>query len=111
MRTAFGITFRAFLLVTLAGCTAPRGPFAISDADPANKIPAIRHASKNTNPADRAQLVADLNSDDPAVRLFSIEALEKITGERLGYQYYFDEEQRAPSIARWKAWLEKDTRP
>ena len=53
------------------------------------------------------QLVDSLNDDDPAVRLFAIAALEKFTGDRFGYEYYLDEDQRKPAIARWREWLKQ----
>ena len=63
---------------------------------------------------DRAaarQFVADLESDDPAVRFYAISALEHMTGQRFGYRYYDDEEQRRPAVDRWKQWLAAGEKP
>lgn len=50
------------------------------------------------------QMVKDLESDDPAVRFYAIEALYRLTGERFGYDYYLDAEQRQPAMQRWRQW-------
>jgi hypothetical protein len=51
------------------------------------------------------QLVKDLDSDDPAVRLFAIHALQDLTGQRYGYDYFADEVQRQAALLRWQEWL------
>ena len=51
------------------------------------------------------QLVKDLDSDDPAVRLFAIHALSELTGQRYDYDYFADEVQRKPALAHWQQWL------
>jgi len=89
----------------LAGCTARRGPFVVSDPDPSNKIPAIKRAADLPDDSKKAQLIQDLDNDDPAVRFYAIRALEQIAGERFGYEYYFDEVQRSQPIQRWRKWL------
>jgi hypothetical protein len=88
-----------------AGCTAPRGPLVVTDPDPSVKIPAIKNAVRKRDRAAARQLVADLDSDDPAVRFYAINGLQRMTGERFGYDYYADEEQRQPAVQRWREWL------
>lgn len=97
------------LLVWNPGCTAPRAEL-YGPNDASRVIPNI----KKFNPQDRkaaANLVRDLESDDPAVRLFAIHALDRMTGDRLGYLYYAEEEQRRPAVQRWRNWLEGKTEP
>ena len=77
-----------------AGCTAPV------------KIPAIKNAVRKRDRNALRQLVADLDSDDPAVRFYAISGLERITGQRFGYDYYADEQRREPAVRRWREWLE-----
>lgn len=90
----------------ICGCIpAPRPKPVLTDPDPSSKIPAIKLSVQNKDPAAAAQLVKDLNSDDPAVRFYSIEGLRKLTGEDFGYRYYDDTDARQPAIERWKAWL------
>ena len=93
----------------LAGCTAPRPAPNIADADPTVKIAGIRQAVARKDRAALPALVEQLDSDDPAVRLYALGALERFAGERFGYECYFDEEQRKPSLARWREWLKEQT--
>ena len=80
------------------------------------KIPGIKQAGETQDRSALPALVDSLDDEDPAVRLFAIAALEKFTGDRFGYEYYLDEEQRKPPIARWREWLKQqqqqpDARP
>jgi len=75
------------------------------------KIPGIKRAGETRDRSALPQLVDSLNDDDPAVRLFAIAALEKFTGDRFGYEYYLDEDQRKPAVARWRAWLKQEEQP
>jgi hypothetical protein len=103
MRYRLWYSFTAVLL--LAGCTAPRPPLVVTDPDPSVKIPAIEKAVREHDMSSLPQLVKDLENDDPAVRLYANHALEVLTGQRFGFRYFDDDEQRAPAIARWKQWL------
>jgi hypothetical protein len=87
-----------------AGCQ-DRGPVSIHSDDPDLKINAIQRDAATNNKQDIATMVEDLNSDDPAMRFYSIEALRRLTREDFGYRYYENDDQRAPAIARWKEWL------
>jgi hypothetical protein len=88
-----------------AGCTAPHGPLVVTDPDPSVKIPAIKKAVRKGDRGAARQLVTDLDSDDPAVRFYAINGLQRITGERFGYDYYADEQKRQPAVQRWHEWL------
>lgn len=94
------------VLSLLAGCTAPRGPLTVTDPDPAVKIPAIKKAAREGDRGATAQLVEELDSDDPAVRFYAIEALAELTGQTFGYRYFDDELERKPALERWRAWLD-----
>src|SRR5262249_27465114 len=83
----------------------PRGKADIADPDPANKIRAFKIAEENKDMTAVSQLVKDLESDDPAVRFYAINTLQRLTNQTFGYQYFANEEQRAPSVEQWKAWL------
>lgn len=93
----------AILLCT--SCSEPRGPLSVKSEDPTLKIPAIKQDVRHHSTADAAQLVKDLNNEDPAVRFYSIQGLHRLTGDDFGYQYFADEDHRRPSIQRWKDWL------
>jgi len=91
----------------LAGCGSIREHRGIASEDPAEKIPAIKQAGAAKDKNAVRQLIKELNHDDPAVRFYSIQALERITGETLDYHFYADEDQRKPAITRWNEWLGK----
>ena len=101
----------AFAMVGLA-CTAPQPAPNVADPEAAIKIAGIRQAAARKDRSVLPALVAELDNDDAAVRLFAIQALEKFAGERFGYEYYLDEEGRKPSLAKWQEWLkqQKDVR-
>lgn len=88
------------------GCTAPRRPLVVTDPDPSVKIPAYKKAVRQKDSAAVRQMVADLESDDPAVRLYAVTALERMTGQTFGYRYYDGDEQRRPAVERWRRWLD-----
>ena len=69
------------------------------------KIPAYKRAVRKKDPAAVRQLVSDLESDDPAVRLYAIHALQGLTGERFGYRYYDGDERREEAVGKWRQWL------
>src|SRR5947209_6868692 len=86
------------------GCT-PHDPQRIGATDPTNNIPAIQQAAREKDRQAIPGLVQQLDSDDPAVRFYAIEALRKLTGETFGYRFYDDTEQRRPAVARWKRYV------
>ena len=100
---------RIVILVVLSslGCrgSLPAPNVAAEEVDA--KIPGIKRAAESRDRSALPKLVESLNDDDPAVRLFAIAALEKFAGERFGYEYYLDEEQRKPALARWREWLRR----
>jgi hypothetical protein len=95
----------ALLVGVLSACTEPRGPISVKSDDPTLKIPAIKEDVKSHDTKDVAQMVKDLNDDDPAVRFYSIEGLYRLSGDYFGYHYYDDEYARRPAIVRWNKWL------
>ena len=100
MRSAF-----LFLLIPLSvgGCAKPDKP-SIYSADPSLKIPALKSEDLRDTKA-LSQMVKDLDSDDPAVRFYTINKLKEITGNTFGYRYYDDEMRRSPSLKKWQQWL------
>lgn len=101
--TAVVIIAGAWTLPLLSGC----GPKAIEGGfhsdNPAAKVYAIGHAADARDPAAVPDLVELLDSDDPALRMFAIQALERITGTRLGYNPYVSAVERRPAVERWVA--------
>ena len=98
-RQIFLVIASALLLSACSGPRASEGGFH-SD-NPAAKLYAIRQAGDNKDASDIAPLVEQLESDDPAVRMFTIEALEQITGTRMGYNPYGSFINRQPAVRKW----------
>jgi HEAT repeat protein len=86
------------------GCFAP-DPISITSDSPASAIPAIKQAADRNDRTAIPRLIEDLNDPDSAIRFAAIQALEKMTGQTLGYRYYDDEVQRRPAVQRWRQWL------
>ncbi len=98
------IAAAAFTLAALTGCQPPRAEEGGFDsANPASKLYAISEAGRTRNPDAVPDLIAQLDSDDPAVRMYAIVALEKITGERKGYSPYAPPHARSAAVERWVA--------
>ena len=96
----------AGMVCAAGGCESGYGPKSVKSPDPSAKIPATVDAAMHKDMTAIPQLVADLENDDPAVRFYAIGALERVTGHTFGYQYFVDEDKRAPAVQQWKAWLD-----
>ncbi len=102
MRTRLGWLL-TMILAALAACTPPASEGGFDSPDPASKLYAIQRAGEQQDRAAIPDLVEQLGSDDPAVRMMSINALERITGERLGYNPYGSLPERQDAIEGWAA--------
>lgn len=96
------------LLLTLAlgavvGCTAPRGPLVVGSPDPAINLPAMVVAAARHQREKMVPLVEQLDSTDPAVRLFAIRTLAELSGgETLGYRHFDPYHVRLEPMNRWR---------
>jgi HEAT repeat protein len=91
-----------WLLVALplASC----GPAITPDfnsPEPAARNAAIVRAGTARDHAALPHLVRMLDSDDPATRLLAIQALERLTGQRLGYDPAEAPARRDAAVQRW----------
>lgn len=96
------LPFACFLLV--ASCTSPA--FIrddIQSENPADRVLAIRAAGEARDAKSVPLLVDRLEDEDRAVRLYAILALEKITGQRFGYDYAKPDADQREAIERWRA--------
>ena len=100
----FRITW-ALGLALGAGCGGPPPEKKITNPDLSGKIPAIVDAVERRDRRAVAQLVKELEDDDPAVRFYAIEGLRRLTGETLGYRYVDGEDERDQAVKRWQQWL------
>ncbi len=99
----------ALPVLFLSGC-GPGPVRHVGNPDPSGKIPAIKRAVREKDRRSIQQLVKDLASDDPAVRFYAIEGLQRLTGETFNYRYYDDEDSRQPALLRWHKWLAEQSR-
>ena len=71
---------------------------------PARRLDAVVSAADATDDQSLRGLIQSLDSDDPAGRLLAITALEKRTGQTLGYRYTDPPWLRDQAVARWVQW-------
>ncbi len=84
------------------GCTPiPKG---FDSPEPAARIEAALEAADRGDRGAIPDLIGLLDSDDPATRMVGILALERLTGETLGYDYAAAEGEREAAVARWVEW-------
>ncbi|TVQ53491.1 MAG: HEAT repeat domain-containing protein [Phycisphaerales bacterium] len=98
----------AVLLLSVVGCGPPAIEGGFDSANPAATMYAIEHAARQGDQSAVRQIIEQLDSDDPGVRLMAIGALERLTGERFGYDPGMNRIERQPAIQRWVAWVERD---
>jgi hypothetical protein len=89
------------------GCTAarPHDRATIQSQNPSERILAIRTAAETKDQGAVPLLVDRLEDEDEAVRFFAIIALDKITGERFGYDYAQPANLRAKAVERWREYV------
>jgi hypothetical protein len=92
-----------------AGGCFPREAQTIGAVDPMADIPAIQRAADARDAKAVPALIGQLNNDDPAIRFYAIEALQRITGRTFDYRFYDDVDARRPAIDRWNRWLKQRT--
>jgi HEAT repeat protein len=94
------------ILLTLASC----GPTIHADfnsPEPAARNAAIVKAVEHNDHDAVPDLVRMLDSDDPATRLLAINALERITGDRKGYDPAAPEMERRKAADNWQRYVEE----
>jgi hypothetical protein len=84
------------------GCSPATDRGGFHSDNPGTKLYAIRDAGRSRDGAAVRDLVEQLDHDDPAVRMLAIQALQRITGTRLGYNPYSQPADREQAIERWK---------
>jgi HEAT repeat protein len=74
------------------------------------RIKAIREAGEQKDRTAVPILVNRLEDEDDAVRFFAIIALERITGQRFGYEYSQPLAVRTRSVEIWREYLKSPDR-
>jgi hypothetical protein len=90
----------------LLGCSGPAASQGGFDSDnPASRLYAIVRAGHQQQRSAIPDLIESLDSDDPAVRMLAIKALDNITGTRMGYNPYGNRIDRRRALDAWlEAW-------
>lgn len=87
----------------VSGCVGKASPrAAIQSADAGERIRGIWIAGETRDRSAVPLLVDRLEDEDEAVRFVAILALEKIEGERFGYDYASTAQGRAAAVTRWR---------
>jgi hypothetical protein len=101
----FGCLATVVASALVAGCAQPEVAADLESDVPQERIMGLAEAARRNDPDAADDYVVMLESSDPAVRMFAIGALERLTGETKGYDYAAPESDRAPAVAAWTAWV------
>lgn len=91
--------------LALLSCAPPAIEGGFHSGNPASKLYAIEQAVRTDDSDALPQIVEQLDSDDPLVRMVAISALERMTGRTYGYRHYDPAPMRAEAVLRWRAAL------
>lgn len=102
---------RGLLLIVVvlsAGCApVPVGFDAPSETKRQDAIVAAA-AAGDRRPETLRGLVKQLDSPDPATRMLAILTLERLTGQRFGYDYSDPSWKRERSVQAWVDWCDSE---
>lgn len=93
----------ALIAPGVGGCFGP-APGGFDSPEPGRRIEAAARAAERRDRTAIRPLISMLDSDDPAARLVAIRALERITGQTLGYDHAGPEHERRLAVERWMEW-------
>jgi hypothetical protein len=102
------------LVACLLGGCAPKGErlrVLLEDRDPSVQVRAIRAVAEQERHELIPALIDRLDDEDPAVRLYAILALEKLTGTRHGYDYAASSVDRQVAIDQWRDEVRRQASP
>jgi hypothetical protein len=94
----------AALLLALGCGVGPKHFRSLIDPAPVTRARAVGLGEGQPDSVAIPALIGRLDDNDPVVRLSANEALRKRTGQDFGFVAWADPAERAPAVARWKAW-------
>jgi hypothetical protein len=102
----------AVLVLSVWGCQPPAGSIAagLQNKDPSVRIDAIVEAARTRDQRALPLLVERLSDSEEDVRFFAGIALERVTGQNMGWKFYDPPAQREQAVERWRAWLAQRAR-
>ena len=89
----------------MAGCALPDQRASFDSDDPIERSLAASKAASVRDAQSVPELVAMLESADPAQRMVAIASLERITGQRMDYDPSAPEWERQKAVRGWITWL------
>lgn len=89
------------MVMLVTGCAAPARQANFDSIDPSERSAAAAKAASEGDRAAVPDLIVMLDSSDPAARMVAIAALERITGQRLGYEATAELAARNEAVDRW----------
>ena len=103
---AISLLVFVFCLGLIEGCKASNHFRAgIQAENPGDRILAIHAAGEARDRQSVPLLVDRLEDEDEGVRFFAIQALERITGQRFGYDYTKPSPTRARAVEKWRDYV------
>lgn len=90
----------------LGGCSQPKVEADIDSDVPQERLMGLAASVRANDRSAAREYVEMLESQDPAVRMFAIGALERMTGETKGYDFAAPERDRSAAVSAWAAWAE-----
>jgi hypothetical protein len=100
---ASGSLSLSLAIMFASGCSPEPGRPDLQSPDSARRALAARSVGERGDLSAIPLLVDRLDDDDEAVRFYSIHALDRLTGQRMGYLYYRPPGQQRDAIERWRA--------
>lgn len=91
------------LIVTGCG-VAPHNFRGLSDPAPLTRARSTGLGKRLPESQVIPPLIDHLEDSDPVVRLSANEELRKRTGKDFGFVAWADTQERAPAVAKWRAW-------
>ncbi|HRP64162.1 MAG TPA: HEAT repeat domain-containing protein [Phycisphaerales bacterium] len=101
------VSLGAAALSSLVGCGPPAIEGRWDSGNPSARMYAIERTARSGDSSEARRLVEQLDSDDPAVRMMAIGALERLTGTTHGYRHYDPPLERRAAIERWQEACER----
>ncbi len=96
------------MLTAAGGCRGgPTIAQGLQSSDPGERIAATIRAAERRDMSVLPLLVQRLEDPESDVRFYAILALQRLTGETLGYRFYDSAEKRSQAARRWQEWLQR----
>lgn len=94
-------------LLMAAGCLAP--PVTerdLTSPEASRRALAVRQAAERRDQSLIPAIVDRLEDEDESVRFYAILALERLTGDRMGYEYHKSPGQQVEAVNRWRRYAQ-----